>query len=152
SKRLQEERARRGDGWLRKYVSVHLNVMNPADFSYRTSRLVGYLPIAPDTMVRDHRKIVFFDLTERDPGKGAALFGGVGVGEQYATAAGEAGAGQLPGAAALTLKDAARRYLKQNGFKDEEIPAPLQPLPKPDDYDERVKALEASGWTARANE
>jgi hypothetical protein len=31
SKRLQEEAARRGRKWLRKYVSVHLNVMNPAD-------------------------------------------------------------------------------------------------------------------------
>ena len=86
SKRLQEEAARRGQGWLRKYVSVHLDVMNPADVSYRTSRLIGYLPIAPDNMVRDHRKIAFSDLTELDPGKGEALFGGVGVGEQYATA------------------------------------------------------------------
>jgi phosphatidylserine/phosphatidylglycerophosphate/cardiolipin synthase-like enzyme len=152
SKRLQEEAARRGPDWLRKYVSVHLNVMNPADFSFRTSRLVGYLPIAPDTMVRDHRKIVFYDLTERDPGKGAALFGGVGVGEQYATATWEDRAVRLTGPAALTLKDAARRYLGQNGVKPEDIPAPLQPLPKPADYDERVKALEARGWTATAME
>ena len=40
--------------------------MNPADVSYRTSRLIGYLPIAPDNMVRDHRTIAFFDLTELD--------------------------------------------------------------------------------------
>jgi hypothetical protein len=152
SKRLQEEAARRGQGWLRKYVSVHLNVMNPADFSYRTSRLVGYLPIAPDTIVRDHRKIVFYDLTERDPGKGAALFGGVGVGEQYATASWEDRAVRLTGPAALTLKDAARRYFGQNGYKDADIPAPLQPLPRPADYGERVKALEAQGWTATAME
>ena len=122
SKRLQEEAARRGQGWLRKYVSVHLSVMNPADFSYRTSRLIGYLPIAPDNMVRDHRKIAFSDLTELDPGKGAALFGGVGVGEQYATATWEDRTVRLAGPAALTLKDAARRYLKANGFTDENIP------------------------------
>ena len=50
------------------------------------------------------------------------------------------------------MKDAARRYLKANGFKDEEIPAPLRPLSKPADYDARVKQLEASGWTATAME
>ena len=140
SKRLQEEAARRGQGWLRQYVSVHLSVMNPADFSYRTSRLIGYLPIAPDTIVRDHRKIIFFDVTELDPGKGAAIYGGVGVGEQYASATWEDRAVRLAGPAALSVKDAARRYLKANGFKDEEIPAPLRPLPKPADYDARVKA------------
>jgi len=150
SERLQQEAARRGQGWLRKYVSVHLNVMNPADVSYRTSRLIGYLPIAPDNMVRDHRKIAFFDLTELDPAKGEALFGGVGVGEQYATATWEDRTVHLTGPAALTLKDAARRYLKANGFTDANIPYPLRPLPKPADYDERVKALEARGWTATA--
>ena len=150
SKRLQEEAARRGQDWLRKYVSVHLSVMNPADVSYRTSRLIGYLPIAPDNMVRDHRKIAFFDLTELDPAKGEALFGGVGVGEQYATATWEDRAVRLTGPAALTLKDAARRYLRANGFTDANIPLPLQPLPKPADYDARVQALEARGWTATA--
>ena len=112
SKRLQEEASRRGQDWLRKYVSVHLSVMNPADFSYRTSRLIDYLPIAPDTIVRDHRKIIFFDVTELDPGKGAAIYGGVGVGEQYASATWEDRAVRLAGPAALSVKDAARRYLK----------------------------------------
>jgi phosphatidylserine/phosphatidylglycerophosphate/cardiolipin synthase-like enzyme len=152
SKRLQEEAARRGQAWLRKYVSVHLSVMNPADFSYRTGRLIGYLPIAPDTMVRDHRKLAFYDLTERDPGRGAALYGGVGVGEQYATATWEDRAVLLAGPAALTLKDAARRYLKANGVEDSDIPPPLRPLPKPSDYDARVEALARKGWTATANE
>jgi hypothetical protein len=32
-----EEASRRGEGWLRKYVAVHLNVMNLADFSYRST-------------------------------------------------------------------------------------------------------------------
>jgi hypothetical protein len=150
SRRLQEEAARRGEGWLRRYVTVHLSVMNPADFSYRTSRLIGYLPIAPDTMVRDHRKIVFFDVTEADPGQGEAMYGGVGVGEQYATATWEDRAVRLRGPAALTLKDAARRYLKANGFADSDIPPPLQAQPRPADYGERVKALEAEGWTATA--
>lgn len=150
SKRLQAEAARRGQSWLRDYVAVHLSVMNPADFSYRTSRLVGYLPIAPDTMVRDHRKIAFYDLTELDPAKGEALYGGVGVGEQYMTPTWEDRAVRLAGPAALSLKDAARRYLKANGFSDGNVPPPLRPLPLPADYAERVKALEAAGWTATA--
>ena len=124
SKRLQEEAARRGQDWLRQYVSVHLSVMNPADFSYRTNRLIGYLPIAPDTIVRDHRKIIFFDVTELDPGKGAAIFGGVGVGEQYASATWEDRAVRLAGPAALSVKDATRRYLKANGFRDDGHPLP----------------------------
>ncbi len=152
SKRLQEEAARRGQGWLRQYVSVHLNVMNPADFSFRTNRLISYLPIAPDTIVRDHRKIIFFDVTELDPGQGAAIYGGVGVGEQYASATWEDRAVRLAGPAALSVKDAARRYLKANGFRDEEIPYPLRPLPKPADYDARVRELEARGWTGTAME
>ena len=152
SKRLQEEASRRGQDWLRKYVSVHLSVMNPADFAYRTGRLLSYLPIAPDTIVRDHRKIIFFDVTELDPGKGAAIYGGVGVGEQYASATWEDRATRLMGPAALSVKDAARRYLKANGFTDDEIPAPLRPLPRPADYDARVKELEAGGWTATAME
>ncbi len=152
SKRLQQEASRRGQGWLRKYVSVHLNVMNPADFSYRTNRLIGYLPIAPDTIVRDHRKIIFYDVTELDPGKGASIYGGVGVGEQYASATWEDRSTRLSGPAALSVKDAARRYLKANGVRDEDIPPPLRPLPKPADYDDRVKQLEARGWTATAME
>ena len=56
-----------------------------ADFSFRSDKLVGYLPIAPDTIVRDHRKIVFYDVTELDPGKGEAFYGGGGVGGQDAT-------------------------------------------------------------------
>jgi hypothetical protein len=152
SKRLQEEAARRGQDWLRKYVSVHLSVMNPADFSFRTRRLIGYLPITPDTVVRDHRKIVFYDVTEDDPGKGAALYGGVAVGEQYTTSTWEDRAVRLAGPAALTLKAAARRYLEANGVAREDVPQPLRALPKPPDYDARVKALEARGWTATAME
>ena len=136
SKRLQEEASRRGQDWLRKYVSVHLNVMNPADFSYRTSRLIGYLPIAPDTIVRDHRKIIFYDVTELDPGKGAAIYGGVGVGEQYASATWEDRSTRLAGPAALSVKDAARRYLKANGVPGRGHPAVrCGRIPKPADYD-----------------
>jgi hypothetical protein len=150
SRRFQEESARRGPAWLRRVVKVHVSVTNPADFSYRTRRLVGYLPIAPDNAMRDHRKIAFRDVTELDPGKGEALFTGVAVGEQYASPTWEDRTLLATGPAILRAKEAARRYLRANGFRDHEIPPPLRPLPTPSDYDEKVRALEAGGATARA--
>lgn len=39
-----------------------------------------------DNWMRDHRKIVFYDLDEREPWKGGALFTGEGVGEEYENA------------------------------------------------------------------
>jgi phosphatidylserine/phosphatidylglycerophosphate/cardiolipin synthase-like enzyme len=150
SRRLQEEAARRGPAWLRRVIKVHVSVTNPADFSYRTRRLVGYLPFAPDNAIRDHRKIAFRDVTEADPGKGEALFTGVSVGEQYASPTWEDRALLATGPAILQAKEAARRYLRANGFRQHEIPPPLRALPMPPDYDDKVRALEAAGATARA--
>jgi len=152
SARLQELARVHGRGFLRRMIRVHVNVMNPSDPSFRSSRLVSRLPIVPDSALRDHRKIAFRDLTELDPARGEAIFGGVGVGEQYSTPTWDDRAILVTGPAALTLKDAARRYLKANGFRDREIPVPLRAQPKPPDYDQRVRALEAKGADARALE
>ncbi len=150
SQALQEEAGRRGKDWLRKFVKVHVNIMNPMDFSYRTSRLVSHLPIAPDTIIRDHRKIAFRDISEADPGRGEALFPGVAVSEQYATNTWEDRAIRATGPALLSLKDDARRYLVQNGFREADIPAPLRAQPRAPDYDERMARLEAAGAEATA--
>lgn len=152
SRALQAEASRRGGGWLRELVKVHVSITNPADFSYRTSRLLSKLPIAPDTIIRDHRKIAFRDITEADPGRGEALYAGTAVSEQYASVVWEDRAIRATGPALLTLKDATRRYLVQNGFREADIPPPLRPLPKSADYDERVARLEAAGATVRALE
>ena len=72
------------------------------------------------------------------------------MGEQYTTATWEDRAVLLRGPAAVTLKEAARRYLAANGFTDRDMPLALRALPKPPDYAERVRALEAEGWTATA--
>jgi hypothetical protein len=152
SQRLQAEAARHGARYLRDLVKVHVSVTNPVDFSYRTSRLVAHLPIAPDTVIRDHRKIAFRDVTEADPARGEALYAGVAVGEQYATPTWEDRAIGASGPALVTLKDAARRNLLQNGFRVSQVPPPLRAIPRPADYDERVRALEAAGATASALE
>ncbi len=152
SRRLQAEAAQHGQRWLRRLIKVHVSVTSPVDLSYRTSRLVSHLPIAPDALIRDHRKIAFRDVTEADPGRGEALYAGVAVGEQYVTATWEDRALRARGPALLTLKDAARRNLLQNGFRDREIPHPLRPLTRPADYEEKVDLLEAAGATATALE
>jgi hypothetical protein len=152
SSRLQAEVARHGSGFLRSLVKVHVSVTSPVDFSYRTSRLVSHLPIAPDTVIRDHRKIAFRDVTEADPARGEALYAGVAVGEQYATPTWEDRAVGARGPALVTLKDAARRNLVQNGFRPAEIPPPLRAVPRPADYEARVRQLEADGATATALE
>jgi hypothetical protein len=149
SARLQAEAASRGGRkWLERVVKVHVSITQPADLTFRTSRLLG-LPFAGDVLVRDHRKIAFRDVTERDPGRGNAMFAGVGVGENYATPTWEDRALLVQGPALVALKTSARELLLANGFRPEEIPPPLRAEPFPSDYAEQVAALQAAGATAR---
>ena len=148
SSRLQEEARRFGKDWPSKKIKVHVNITHPADWSFRSAHLIDNFPIAPDVLMHDHRKISFYDVTELDPGKGEAIHGGLGIGEHYAGATWEDRAILMRGPVLLRLKDAARRVLLQQGFKENEIPAPLRPLPKPPNYDQMVKALVKKGWDA----
>ena len=150
SPRLQAEAARHTDpqGWLRQTIRVHVSITNPSDLSFRSSHLLG-LPFAPDNLIRDHRKVAFRDITETNPASGEAIFTGVGIGEHYATPTWEDRALLVSGSSLLELKTEARLLLLQQGFKESEIPAPLQPQPKPADYDSLVAALEARGAVAR---
>ena len=87
-----------------------------------------HLPIAPDTVIRDHRKIAFRDVTEADPGRGEALYAGVGVGEQYASATWD----DRASAPAVPPPDAEGRgpaYLLQNGFSESDPRSPCAVAP-----------------------
>ena len=149
SSRLQADaRELGGEEWIESVVRVHVNITHPSDMTFRTTRLLG-LPFAPDNLVRDHRKIAFRDVTERDPGRGNGMYTGVGVGEHYMSATWEDRALLVQGPALVRLKTAARELLLSNGFEPEEIPAPLREQPFPDDYAAQVAALEAAGATAR---
>ncbi len=149
SARLQAEAQRNGGGrWLERVVKVHVSVTQPADLTFRTSHLLG-LPFASDNLMRDHRKIAFRDVTELDPSRGNAMYAGVGVGENYATATWEDRALLVQGPALVALKTAARRLLVANGFAPEQIPVPLREQAFPADYRAQVEALEAAGATAR---
>ena len=154
SRRLQREAASRGEDWLRNVVKVHVNITFPADFSFRSSQLVSWFPdwfsYLPDELMRDHRKIAFYDITERDPRRGLAMFAGTGVGEQYASPTWEDRGVVAAGSALVALKDAARQLLLDQGFGEEQIPPPLRPLPRPADYDSLVTWMQEAGADARA--
>ena len=139
SARLQAGRARFGEAWLQNVVKVHVNVTHPADFSFWGRGLFPLLGM-PDNLMRDHRKIVFYDLDEQDPARGEVIFSGMGIGEHYAGATWEDRAIIVRGPAALPIKAAARRLLERNGFTAAELPPPFAFRAPPPDFDARVDA------------
>ncbi len=144
SRLLQERALRYGEKWLENRVKVHVSITNPADPTYWSNQV---LPAVrwPDNVMRDHRKLAFYDITEEDPYRGMVVYGGMGIGEHYSGPGWEDRGILLQGPAALSIKDAARELLRQQGFSEEEIPFPLRPLPKPANYDEIVRAEVESG-------
>ena len=137
---LQSQRAQFGDRWLRNLIKVHVNVTNASDPSFWSWRVARFFPIF-DNLIRDHRKLAFYDVTEEDPYRGEALFTGAGVGEHYATSAWEDRALLVRGPALLGLKNAARAALLQQGMKTAHIPWSLQPRELAPDYSVRVASF-----------
>ena len=136
---LQVEKDQYGEKWLRNRIRVHVNITNPADFSFYSMKIVGKIPVADNNM-RDHRKVVFYDVTEDDPYRGMAMFTGMGIGEHYTGAKWEDRALMLQGPAALASKNAARFLFKTQGFADHQIPYPLRARPKLASYESAVSA------------
>lgn len=127
SARLQREAdVSGGERWLRRMVKVHVTVNHPADFSFRSHHIIPPLPFIPDNVMRDHRKIVLYDVDEAQPYRGAVLLMGVGVGEHYASDTWEDRGYRLRGPAALETRAALRRALRANAFSADEIPLPLR--------------------------
>jgi hypothetical protein len=157
SRLLEAERLQFGDKWLRNRIRVHINITNPADNSFTSNHLAGIIPV-PDNAIRDHRKIAFYDITEADPYQGRAMYTGMGVGEHYVGANWEDRAIIVRGPSALTVKDAARQLLEQQGFAPDQIPLVLRSQPLGPRYQERADSVAAvlsglaSGWTGEALE
>ena len=128
-----------GDKWLKNLIKVNINITNPADNSFRSWHSMGIMPI-PDNMMRDHRKIAFYDVTEADPYKGIAMFTGMGIGEHYVGAHWEDRAIMIQGPGALAVKDAARGLMAAQGIEPHEMPYPLRQLEKPSDYQAMIAA------------
>jgi len=142
SKLLQTETRQYGEEWLEKRVRVHVNITNPSDFSFTSMHIAGIIPV-PDNLMRDHRKIAFYDITEEDPYRGLAMFTGMGIGEHYTGPNWEDRAVVIKGPTALRVKTAARELLEQQGFEAHQIPFPLRPREKPDDYQARIDSVQA---------
>ena len=125
--RLQQDAtANGGTHWLKDVIKVNISVLLPSDFSFRSRKIVPPFPFVPDNVMRDHRKMVFYDMTEADPYRGALIVMGVGIGEHYATPTWEDRAFRLRGPAALEARAAARRSLLANGVPQNDIPYFLQ--------------------------
>ena len=43
---------------------MHVNITQPSDFTFRSHRIIAGVPLLPDNLMRDHRKIAFYDVTE----------------------------------------------------------------------------------------
>ena len=150
SQALQDDIKLYGTKWLKNRIKVHVNITNPSDLSFRSGSLIQNLAFVPDNVMRDHRKITFYDITEFNPGKGEAMFSGQGVGEHYVGPTWDERSIIVRGPVLLSLKAEARALLLSQGFKDTEIPEPLQPFPKPGNYETMLNQLRESGWNAVA--
>jgi hypothetical protein len=128
SRRLQQDARASGDaaGWLRNVVSVHVNVMNQSDFSFRSGHIIPGVPFTPDNVMRDHRKLVLYDVNEADPTRGAVFVMGIGIGDVYSSDSWEDRGFRVQGPATLEAREALRQTLRLNGFSEAQIPAPLR--------------------------
>ena len=148
SRLLQAQRLDHGDDWLYNVVKVQVNVTNAADQTFWSKHVIKGLGV-PDNVYRDHRKLVFYDITEEDPYSGAAIYTGAGVGEHYSNAAWEDRALLVRGPVALQLKTAARELLRGQGVDSTHMPWHLRPRVRAVNYDQVVQdEIKASGTHA----
>jgi hypothetical protein len=125
SRLLQAEAREYGEDWLFNRVRVQINITNPADPTFWARELVPWVGF-PDALMRDHRKISFFDVDPADPSRGRALYTGMGVGEHYNGPTWDDRALLVQGPVLGSLRTAAKDLLLQQGFEPAEIPYPLQ--------------------------
>jgi hypothetical protein len=139
SRLLQAEARQYGRDWLENLIKVHVSITNRTDPSFRTP---GILPVAgiPDDIMRDHRKIAFYDVTEDDPYRGRAIYTGMGIGEHYEGPTWEDRSIVAEGPMLLALKEQARALLLSQGMQPEQIPYLLRPRPVPASYQEKIEA------------
>lgn len=61
-------------------MKVHVNVTQQSDFSFRSHHIIPGIPFAPDNLMRDHRKLVIYDVNEAEPNRGGMFVMGIGSG------------------------------------------------------------------------
>jgi hypothetical protein len=124
------------DETLAGLFKIHVSVTNPYDPAFTF-----------DSIVRDHRKLAFRDVTEADPGSGEGIITGQGVGEHYNGPSWEDRSVAVRGPALVTLKDETRRLCRQQGYRTDEMPRDLEPIPYAADWEEQCQQLREQGWT-----
>jgi phosphatidylserine/phosphatidylglycerophosphate/cardiolipin synthase-like enzyme len=141
---LSAQRAQFGEPWLHNLVKVHVNITNTSDPTFWSWKVATAFPV-PDTWMRDHRKLVFYDITERDLYRGEAIVTGAGIGEHYANLSWEDRSLLVRGPANIALKAAARELMLGQGFTPDRIPAVLREEPRALDYDAQVASARLVG-------
>lgn len=141
---LSAQRAQYGEAWLHNLVKVHVNITNTNDPTFWSWQVATAFPV-PDTWMRDHRTLVFYDITERDLYRGESIVTGAGIGEHYANLSWEDRSLLVRGPANVALKTAARELLLSQGVTPERIPAVLRAEPRALDYDAQVARVRHIG-------
>ncbi|HEX9109553.1 MAG TPA: hypothetical protein VF832_20065, partial [Longimicrobiales bacterium] len=121
SRRLQAEGRVHGAAWLHDRLCVHVHITHQADPSFWSS---GVFPLVglPDNALHDHRKLIFYDLSDADPYRGRLIVTGMGIGEVFAGAGWEDRAALVRGPAALVVRREAARLLVGQGVKPDRLP------------------------------
>ncbi len=123
---LQQEKKLYGEKWLRNKIKIHVSITNRSTPILFTNQIVPIVGL-PDDVSRDHRKIVFYDLSEDEPYRGQAIYFSGGIGEEYLMPGWEERAVLIQGPALRGLKAQARKLFLGQGFSKEEVPWVLQP-------------------------
>ena len=148
---LQAEARQYGDAWLRNRIKVQVNITNRADETFWSGGVVSSFFAYPDNLMRDHRKVAFYDVTEADPYRRRAVYTGMGVGQQYLGPGWEDRSVMVTGPMLVELKTAVRELLVAQGMPDRDVPQPLRVDPRPLGYDSILAAGQREdSFTARA--
>ena len=122
-----------------------MNITNRADEAYWSGGIISSLFAYPDNLMRDHRKVAFYDVTEADPYSGRAVYTGMGVGQQYLGPTWEDRSIRVEGPMLVELKRAVRELLLSQGMPVRDIPLPLQARNRSVGYDSLLAAGSAPG-------
>ena len=107
---------------MRRRVRVQILITYPLDPAF-----------AGDILMRDHRKLAFYDATASDPNSGGGMFTGEGVGEHYQGPDWEDRSLVIRGPEVLRLKTAAWRLLRARALTRRKSTScakgPFRPIP-----------------------
>ena len=95
--------------------------------------------------MRDHRKLVIYDVDEANPNRGAVFVMGIGIGDVYSSVTWEDRGFRVRGPATLDARDGLRQALRLNGFSESDIPAPLRSVASKKAQEEKANLGEFVG-------